>query len=78
MPTSVEAPTGPVTAPPDEISEHAGFDMLNAELTAFAHCIRDGSPYPVTVDDVLHGMAVFDALIESAATGRVVAVAEPA
>ena len=34
------APTGPVTAPPDEISEHAGFDMLNAELTSFARAIH--------------------------------------
>ena len=51
--------------------------MLNAELTAFARCIRDGGTYPVTLEDVLHGMSVFDALIESAETGRIVAVAEP-
>ena len=40
VPTSEHAPTGPVTAPPDEIIEHAGFDMLNAELIEFARCIR--------------------------------------
>jgi predicted dehydrogenase len=51
--------------------------MLHAELTEFARCIRHQRPYPVGLDDVLHGMSVFDAAIESAATGRIVAVAEP-
>ena len=41
VPGSTQAPRGPVMAPPDEISEHPDFDMLNAELTEFARCIRD-------------------------------------
>jgi predicted dehydrogenase len=77
VPGSTQAPTGPVIAPPDEIVEYPGFDMLRAELTEFARCIRDNKAYPVTLDDVLHGMSVFDAVIESAETGRIVAVAEP-
>jgi predicted dehydrogenase len=78
VPTSVEAPTGPVTAPPDEISEHAGFDMLNAELTAFARAIREHTPYPVSIDEVLHGMSVFDAIVRAGRSGQLEAVAEPA
>jgi predicted dehydrogenase len=74
VPASTQAPTGPVSAPPDEISEHAGFDMLNAELTAFARCIRDKTPYPVPIDDVLHGMSVFDAIVESARSDKIVVV----
>jgi predicted dehydrogenase len=77
VPGSTQAPTGPITAPPDEIVEFSGFDMLNAELTEFARCIRDNKAYPVTLDDVLHGMSVFDAAIESTKTGKIVAVAEP-
>ena len=77
VPGSDRAPTGPITAPPDEIIEHPGFDMLHAELTEFARCIRDNRTYPVGLDDVLHGMSVFDAVIKSAATGSIVAVAEP-
>jgi predicted dehydrogenase len=77
VPTSVHAPTGPVTAPPDEISEHAGFDMLNAELAEFARCIREKRPYPVPIDDVLHGMSVFDAIVRSAETGTIEPVAQP-
>ncbi len=41
-PTATAAPTGPVPAPPDEILQFAGFDMLRAEMTAFARAIRDG------------------------------------
>jgi predicted dehydrogenase len=71
VPTSQHPPTGAVSAPPDEVGEHAGFDMLNAELTAFAHSIRDRRPYPVPIEEVLHGMSVFDAIVRSAKTGTV-------
>jgi predicted dehydrogenase len=74
-PTATLAPTGRVPAPPDEIFEHLGFDTLHAELVAFAQAIRDGQAYPVPVEDVLHGMAVFDALVESAKNGAIVGVA---
>ena len=76
VPTSAHAPTGPVTAPPDEISEHKGFDMLNAELTAFARSIRDRTPYPVPIEDVLHGMSVFDAIVRAAKSGQIEAVTD--
>jgi predicted dehydrogenase len=78
VPTSEQAPTGPVTAPPDEIIEHPRFDMLHAEMTAFARAIRGEAPYPVPIADVLHGMAVFDAIVESGRTNTIVTVAEPA
>jgi predicted dehydrogenase len=78
VPTSEHAPTGPVTAPPDQISEHTGFDMLNAELTAFARSIRETEPYPVPIDDVLHGMSVFDAIVQAGKSGKLEPVAEPA
>ena len=75
VPVSEHAPTGPVTAPPDEIAEHPRFDMLNAELTEFARCIREKKPYPVPIDQVLHGMSVFDAVVRSAKTRQVEPVA---
>jgi predicted dehydrogenase len=77
VPTSVEAPTGPVSAPPDEISEHPAFDMLNAELTEFARAIREHTPYPVPIDDVLHGMSVFDAIVRAGQSGQIEAVTAP-
>ncbi len=73
-PTATAAPTAAVPAPPNEILQFPGFDMLHAEMTAFARAIRDGKPYPVPIADVLHGMAAFDAVVESAKRGEIVAV----
>jgi predicted dehydrogenase len=74
VPTSQQAPDGPVLAPPDEAVDHSGFNMLKAELIEFARCIRDKRAYPVGIVDVLHGMAVFDAAVQSAKTGSIVEV----
>jgi predicted dehydrogenase len=74
VPVSQQAPAGPVTAPPDQVIDHGGFNMLRAELIEFARCIRDKRPYPVGIDDVLHGMKVFDACVQSAKTGRIVEI----
>jgi len=74
VPVSERAPDGPVTAPPGEHLDFGGFDMLNAEMTAFARAIVDKTPYPVPLTDVLHGMAVFDAVVESARTRKAIAV----
>ena len=73
-PVATSAPTGLVPAPPDEILQFSGFDMLHAEMTAFAGAIRGGTPHPVPIADVLHGMAVFDAVVYSAKRGDVVIV----
>ena len=76
VPGSEQAPTGPVTAPPDEVIEHPDFDTLSAELIAFASAIRDKTAYPVPLDDVLHGMSVFDAVVRAAASGRIEPVSD--
>ncbi len=68
-PASAAAPTGVVAAPPDEILEFSDFDMLREEMTAFARTIRDGKSYPVPIADVLHGMAVFEMIVELAKRG---------
>ena len=75
VPISTTAPTGPVTAPPDEIIDNPTFDMLNAELIEFARSIARKTPYPVAIDQVLHGMAVFDAVVRSGKSGRIEPVA---
>src|SRR5262249_41061229 len=75
VPVSAVAPTGPVTAPPDEIIDSEGFDMLNAELVAFGRSITGKTPYPVAIDQVLHGMSVFDAVVRSAKSQKIEIVA---
>jgi predicted dehydrogenase len=73
-PVATAAPTGLVPAPRDEILQFPDFDILHAEMTAFARAIRDGKPYPVPIEDVLHGMAVFDAVVLSAKRNSIVAI----
>jgi predicted dehydrogenase len=74
--SATEAPTGLIAAPQDEILEFSGFDTLRAELTAFARAILKREPYAVPIDDVLHSMAVLDAIARSAQQGETVGVVD--
>jgi len=73
-PTATAAPSGVIPAPPDEVLEIPGFNVLRAELTAFGRAIRERKSYPVPIADVLHGVAVFEAAVRSARQQRPVAV----
>jgi predicted dehydrogenase len=75
-PAATRAPTGQITAPPDEIVKFSSFDTLHAEMNAFARAIREGKPYPIPIDDVLHGMAVLDAIVASAKSRAIITVAD--
>jgi predicted dehydrogenase len=57
-----------------EVMQTPGFDTLTAELNAFAASIRDKKPYPVPPDDVVHGVEIFEAIVNSAKAGKPVAV----
>ncbi len=56
-------------------TETPGFNMLKAELEAFAASIAAGRPFPTPMDQIVHGVAVFEAIAKSAATGAAVTVA---
>jgi predicted dehydrogenase len=66
--------TGRHTAPAPEIIEYKGFNALAAELEGFAAAIRGERPYPITPDEVLHGVAAFEAIVRSAALRQPVKV----
>jgi predicted dehydrogenase len=57
-----------ISAP--EIIETEGFNMLTAELDAFAECIQTGLPFPTPLSDIRHGVAVFEAVLRSERSGR--------
>jgi predicted dehydrogenase len=57
-----------------EIVETKGFNMLTAELESFADCIETGHPFPTPLSDIRHGVAVFEAILRSADSGRPEAV----
>jgi predicted dehydrogenase len=58
-----------------EVTETAGFNMLTAELEAFAVSIAAGTPFPTPIEQVLHGVAVFEAVASSVARNAPVTVA---
>lgn len=65
---------GPITGATGKIEaqskDFTGFDMVNAELEAFGAACAGGAAYPVPDADVIHGIAVMEAVIKSAQTGK--------
>jgi predicted dehydrogenase len=57
-----------------EVCETPGFNMLRAELDAFAASIESGRPFPTPLDQIIHGVAVFEAVAASAERNEPVTV----
>jgi len=74
-PTPDAMPAGRHSQPAPEVIENRGFNGILAELEAFAAAIRGDKPYPIPADEVLHGVAAFEAIVRSAATRQPVKVA---
>jgi len=55
--------------------DYPPIDLERAELEAFADAVEGRSVFPVGADQAIHGAAVFEAIIRSAASGQPVAVA---
>jgi predicted dehydrogenase len=58
-----------------EVFETKGFNMLTAELESFAASIEAQRPFPTPLSDIRHGVAVFEAILRSAESGKAEAVA---
>src|SRR3954447_17828727 len=74
-PTPDAMPAGRHAQPAPEVIENRGSNTLLAELEAFAAAIEGGAPYPIPSEEILHGVAVFEAIVQSAASHRPVRVA---
>jgi len=61
------------TAKP-ELIDHKGINPLKVGLEAFAAAIRGAAPFPITNEQIVHGVAVFEAIVKSAQTGQPVKV----
>lgn len=67
-------PEGRHQQPAPEIIEYRGFNAILAEQEAFAAAIEGGPAYPITPEEILHGVAAFEAIVQSAATHHPVKV----
>jgi predicted dehydrogenase len=74
VPVPQAMPAGRHRAAAPEIIEYGGFNALRAELEGFAAAIDGRHPYPITADEIVHGVAAFEAIVQSAATGQPVKV----
>jgi predicted dehydrogenase len=68
-------PAGRHAAAVPEVIENRSFNALKAELEAFAAAIEGGPAYPIPPEQILHGVAAFEAIIRSAAARRTIKVA---
>jgi predicted dehydrogenase len=66
--------SGPSTPKSVETAQVTDFNTVAAELSAFAAAVRGTAAYPITLDQMIHGAAVFEAVATSAATGTRVTV----
>jgi predicted dehydrogenase len=67
-------PAGRHAQPQPEVIQNHGANTLLMELEAFADAIGGGAPYPIQPDQIFHGVAAFEAIVQSAATRQQVKV----
>ena len=56
---------------PAETWEAERLDVSRSSLEAFACAAQGGPPYPIHTDEMIHGVAVTEAIVRSAASGKV-------
>ncbi len=54
-----------------ELWEAERYDVTRAALEAFAKAVEGGPAYPIPVEEMVHGAAVTEAIVRSAASGQV-------
>jgi len=57
-----------------ETVEHKDFNPIAAALEAFGAAAAGETPFPISHDEIVHGVAVFEAIVKSAETGEPVKV----
>lgn len=73
--TPVATQGGPHASAKPEIIENKGFNPVKAVMEAFAGAVQGKAAYPVTHDQIIHGVAVFEAIVKSAQSGAPTKVA---
>jgi len=68
-----EKPGQPPSTQPEAV-DHKGINPVKLVMEAFAAAASGGSAFPITADQIVHGVAVFEAVVKSAATDRPVKV----
>jgi len=66
------APDKPGHLPPaqPEIIDNKGINPVKASMEAFSDAIGGATPFPITAEQIVHGVAVFEAIVQSAKSGQ--------
>jgi len=56
---------------PAEVWDAERLDVTRAALEAFAQAAAGGPAYPITAEEMIHGVAVTEAVVRAAASGKV-------
>jgi hypothetical protein len=56
---------------PAETWEAAKLDVTRASLEAFADAAQGGPAYPIPLSEMVHGVAVTEAVVRSAESGKI-------
>jgi hypothetical protein len=56
---------------PAQVWDAEKLDVTRASLDAFAVAAQGGTPYAIPLDEMIHGVAVTEAVVRSAESGRV-------
>ena len=64
----------PVKGEP-KVWQAAALDVSRAALESFARAAEGGPAYPISFEQMIHGAAVTEAIVKSAASGKVESVA---
>jgi predicted dehydrogenase len=56
------------------VRDFAPTDIERAELEAFARAVAGGAPYPLPLEEAVHGVSVFETMIHAATAGSAYAV----
>lgn len=55
---------------PAEVWQAATMDVTRAALESFAKAAQGGSSFPIPIEEMIHGVAVTEAIVRSAASGK--------
>jgi predicted dehydrogenase len=57
-----------------QVIENKGPNPVKWVMEAFAAAVQGEAPFPITHEQIIHGVAVFEAIVKSAKTGQLVKV----
>jgi predicted dehydrogenase len=76
VPVLVPTPSADMSSPKPEMVEFPRTDAEKASLEGFAAAIGAGTLFPIPAEQLIHGVAAFEAIVQSATTRQPVKISD--